>query len=115
MRDVIAVGRRGAVAACAIVFALTGCQLIRGPERPLPLPQGVAPEQVIDADDPLESVTPLDPDDLAEAGRRTLAERQKRRAEELAKDPEKRHRKYNILALSGGAVYGAYSAGVLCG
>lgn len=115
MWDVLAVGRRGAVVACVIAFSLTGCRLVQGPDRPLPLPEGVAPEQVIDADVPSESVTPLDPDDLAEAGRRTLAERQKRHAEELAKDPEKRPRKYNILALSGGAVYGAYSAGVLCG
>lgn len=116
MSDVIAVGRRGAVAACAIVFALTGCRLINGPERQLPLPDGVIPEQVIDADNPIESVTPLDPDDLAEVGKLMQAERQKRADEARKKNPNAPPpKKYNILVLSGGSVYGAYTAGVLCG
>lgn len=116
MPDVIAVGRRGAVLACLLAVALTGCRLVNGPERPLPLPEGVIPEQVIDADNPAESVTPLDPDDLADVGKLIQAERQKRLAEARKKDPNApQPKKYNILALSGGAVYGAYSAGVLCG
>jgi predicted patatin/cPLA2 family phospholipase len=91
----------------ALLLVACGCRPFRGQERQLPLPPDVTPEQVIDADNPSESVTPLDPDDLAESGRAILAERQKR-----ALDSGK---KYNVLALSGGAVYGAYSAGVLCG
>src|SRR5687767_3388547 len=112
MWNVFAVGRRGAVVALGVLFALTGCRLVQGPERPLPLPDGVIPEQVIDADNPVESVTPLDPDDLAEVGRVIQAERKKRADEAKQKDPNApTPRKYNILALSGGSVYGAYSAG----
>ncbi len=96
-----------AVLSVALLLAACGCRLFKGEERQLPLPPDVTPEQVIDADNPSESVTPLDPDDLAESGRKILAERQKQ-----AIDSGK---KYNVLALSGGAVYGAYSAGVLCG
>lgn len=99
-----------------LFVALAGCNLVQGPERPLPLPDGVIPEQVIDADDPVESVTPLRPDDLARVGKLIQAEQKKRIDEERAKNPNAPPpRKYNILALSGGAVYGAYSAGVLCG
>lgn len=115
MRRFIAAGCRGA-AVVALAAALAGCNLIKGPERQLPLPDGVIPEQVIDADDPTDSVTPLRPDDLARVGKLILAEQKKRIDEERAKHPDAQPpRKYNILALSGGAVYGAYSAGVLCG
>jgi predicted acylesterase/phospholipase RssA len=78
----------------------------------------VDPEQVIDADDPVESVTPLRPGDLAAVGKLIQAERQKRLSEKGKGEPAgivKPPKRYNILALSGGAVYGAYSAGVLCG
>lgn len=109
-------GRGWAVPAVCLLLAACGCRLINGPERELPLPPDVIPEQVIDADNPAESVTPLDPDDLAEVGRLLQAERQKRFEEARKKDPTAPPpKKHNILALSGGAVYGAYSAGILCG
>jgi hypothetical protein len=85
---------------------LLGCQLRQ--QRDVPLPQGVDPEQIIDADDPIGSVTPLRPEELAEVGKSIQVERQRRRGAVNG-------RRYNILACSGGAVYGAYSAGVLCG
>jgi predicted acylesterase/phospholipase RssA len=106
----------GRGAAVAVFLLLCGCRLVNGPERPLPLPDGVIPEQVIDADNPSESVTPLDPDDLADVGKLIQAERQKRLEEAKKKDPNYQPpKKYNVLALSGGGVYGAFSAGVLCG
>jgi predicted acylesterase/phospholipase RssA len=103
-----------------LTLVLVGCNFLKGPNRVLPLPPNVDPEQVIDADEPLESVTPLRPDDLAEVGRAIQAERLRVLQQEV-EDWKKRgitpptRRKYNILACSGGAVYGAYSAGVLCG
>ena len=98
---------RGAVVGVALLLAACGCRVIKGPERELPLPPDTTPEQVIDASNPNESVTPLHPEDLGIEGRKLLAERQKKAGDV--------GRKFNILALSGGSVYGAYSAGVLCG
>ena len=116
MRRIILAGGRGAVVAGLLLLASVGCSLDRPSGRQVPLPPGVIPEQVIDADNPAESVTPLDPDDLAEVGRLIQAERQKRLDEEKKKNPDAPPRKkYDVLAISGGAVYGAYSAGVLCG
>lgn len=114
------VGRRIAAVVC-FALAVVGCGVFpRGVDRPVPLPPNVNPEQVIDADNPIESVTPLRPDELAEAGDLIRADRQKRqeekrRADEVAGRKPVQRKKYNILALSGGAVYGAYSAGVLVG
>ena len=108
--------RRSAVLFVALVL-LSGCQMRGGPNRQVPLPPDTDPEQVIDADDPVESVTPLRPDDLAAVGKLIQADRQKRLKEQEKSPPAGAAppRRYNILALSGGAVYGAYSAGVLCG
>jgi len=103
------------LAIVGLAFCVIGCKFISGPERQLPLPSGATPEQVIDADDPAESVTPLRPDDLARVGKLIQAERQKKVLEGPPKPGETPPKKYNILACSGGAVYGAYSAGVLCG
>ena len=117
MRDLYALARRGA-GPVALALALTGCQLGEsrfGRTRPVPLPDGVIPEQVIDADHPRESVTPLKPEALAEEGRRLQAAQRERLEAERAKSDPAAKKKYNILALSGGGVYGAYSAGVLCG
>ncbi len=97
-----------------LTLVVIGCQLSPRQTREVPLPPGVDPEQVIDADDPAGSVTPLRPDELATVGKRIQAEQQKRFRERQAAG-QAPPRKYNILACSGGAVYGAYSAGVLCG
>lgn len=87
-------------------FTLSGCRLVNGPERPVPLPPNVAANDLIDADDPAESLDPLNPEDLA------LAAKQIRESRKPKIPPEK---KYNILVLSGGGIYGAYTAGVLVG
>jgi hypothetical protein len=84
-----------------------GCGLFRDPPpRTLPLPAGRGPNDLIDADAPAESLDPFDPVELVRAAERVRLTRKP------AKEPEK---KYNLLLLSGGAVYGAYSAGVLVG
>lgn len=88
------------------VGALPGCRLLRVPDRPVPLPPNVAPNDLIDANDPAESLDPLDVEDLA------LAAKQIRESRKPKFSPQK---KYEILVLSGGAVYGAYAAGVLVG
>lgn len=98
-------------AAAVLVFvigasALPGCRLLNGPERPVPLPPNVAANDLLDADDPAESLDPLDPEALAQVAK------QIRESRKPKTPPEK---KYEILVLSGGAVYGAYSAGVLVG
>ncbi|MFO0849406.1 MAG: patatin-like phospholipase family protein [Gemmataceae bacterium] len=90
----------------ALAAVLAGCRLQRGPDRPVPLPPDTSPADLIDADDPAESLNPLDGEELANAAERV------RKSRKPSRDPEK---KYEILCLSGGAVYGAYSAGVLVG
>ena len=89
-----------------VVFATTACRLFDRGERELALPEGVQPEEVIDKDYPDEIIKNLSPASYYEAAESI---RDSRKPKEL---PEK---KYNILCLSGGGVYGAYSAGVLAG
>ena len=90
----------------ALFGAFAGCQLYRGPERPVPLPPDTNPSELVDADDVAESLSPLDGEELVNAAEKV------RKGRKPSRDPEK---KYEILCLSGGAVYGAYSAGVLVG
>jgi hypothetical protein len=89
-----------------------GCNLVsRAPDRPVPLPPGVDPNDLIDRDYKVESENPLAAEELQEA------ERQIRMylARELkGKVPSEKDRK-NILVLSGGGALGAYSAGLLVG
>ena len=89
-----------------VVVSTTACQLRNRGERELPLPEGVQPEEVIDGDYPSESISSLTPESL-------LASAQKIR--ESHKPDILPDRKYNTLCLSGGGVYGAYSAGILAG
>lgn len=86
-------------------IALVGCAT-RGPQRPVPLPPGASPSDIIDRDDPAESLNPLTAEELVRVAN-TIRESRK-----PTRMPE---RKYNILALSGGGVYGAFSSGVLVG
>jgi hypothetical protein len=97
---------RQVVLFAVLATALAGCRALRGPTRPVPLPPDTSPDALIDADDPAESLNPLSADELSGAAEKI---RESRRA---AKKDGKR---YEILLLSGGAVYGAYSAGVLAG
>jgi hypothetical protein len=93
--------------AAGVLAGLVGCALFRDPPpRQLPLPAGRGPNDLIDADQPAESIDPLDPVELVRAAERVKLTRKP------AKEPEK---KYNFLVISGGAVYGAYSSGVLIG
>ena len=89
-----------------VVLATTACQLRNRGERELPLPEGVQPEEVIDGDYPSESISALTPESLLEAAQEIRASR---------KPDILPERKYNVLCLSGGGVYGAYSAGILGG
>jgi hypothetical protein len=90
----------------ALAAVLAGCQLQRGPTRPVPLPPDTNPSELIDADDPAESLNPLDGEELINVAERV------RKSHKPSRDPAK---KYEILCVSGGAVYGAYSAGVMVG
>lgn len=113
-------GVRLALVAGGLLVAATACQLGSSPEREVPLPPDTDPEQIIDADNPAESITPLRPETLADAGKLIQADRQRRmkekeealRAQGVQVVPPKT---YNLLLCSGGGIYGAYSAGVLCG
>ncbi len=96
---------RGWFPVAVAALAVAGC-LTRGPDRPVPLPPGVSPSDIIDRDDPAESLNPLTADELARAAEAIRVSRKPKRP------PEKT---YNILALSGGGVYGAFSSGVLVG
>ncbi len=96
------------LAGCLVGLTL-GCRLrgsVRGADRPVPLPPGAKPGDLIDRDNPVESKDPLDPKELAITAARV------RKALKPEHPPDK---KYNTLVLSGGGSYGAYSAGVLVG
>ena len=94
-------------ATLATFFA--GCRAMQGPARTVPLPPNTRPDSLIDADDPAESLNPLTADELAGAAEQ-LKEMRKQKAKGKAGG-----KKYEMLVLSGGAVYGAYSAGILAG
>ncbi|HET6579973.1 MAG TPA: patatin-like phospholipase family protein [Gemmatimonadales bacterium] len=88
-----------------------GCNLSSRRPRPVPLPPGVEPNELIDRDHKLEADNPLAAEELQEAERlirRFFA------TEMQGKEPTDKERK-NILVLSGGGSLGAYSAGLLVG
>jgi predicted acylesterase/phospholipase RssA len=125
------------VARCTIVLAMmlvcgAACRIEKlgqGPlskraERPVPLPQGVEPNEVVDATDAELQVDPLGPLDASEVtriyqDRRAEILREVREREDKAKKDALgkpfRQKQHNILLLSGGGAFGAYPAGVLCG
>ncbi len=94
----------------ALVSAALGCQAIRGPTRPAPLPSNTDSQDLIDADNPAESLNPLSAEGLADAAEQLKSLRKPKGGSD-ASDAKK----FEFLLLSGGAVYGAYSAGVLAG
>ena len=84
-----------------LVLAMgTGCQNLRREKVP------PSPIEVLDLDSPADSLNPLSAEEL-----RSAAE-QIRLARKPAQTPE---RTYNVLVLSGGGIFGAYSAGVMVG
>jgi predicted patatin/cPLA2 family phospholipase len=101
-------------AVCFLLLA-TACSLVRGPTRPVPLPPGVEPGDLIDRVNPVESKSPLDPDALARVGKQLQERRQKERADKERRGENVEEKRYNFLVISGGGTYGAYSAGVLVG
>jgi predicted acylesterase/phospholipase RssA len=103
---------------------LGGGILGRGAERPVPLPRGVEPNEIVEAGDPELQVDPLGPleeqevtrinqDRRAEIFREVREKEEKSRKDALGKPY--RQKQHNILLLSGGGAFGAYPAGVLCG
>lgn len=85
-----------------VALAAVGCIV---PKREVPLPPGVQPNDIVDPDDPTDLVYPLTDSELVR-----LADILK-----TARKPDRVPRSATVLVLSGGGVYGAYSAGVLCG
>ncbi len=119
--------RLGWVFACLLCFPLVGlgtaCRFRRVEDRPTPLPQDVEPNDLVDASYASQPSDPLGPLDSAEIERVVVQRRaeaavaRRAREERVSKATGKpyKQREYNLLLLSGGGVYGAYPAGVLCG
>ena len=119
--------RRGLPFVCfllALLAAVPACKLLKVEERPTPLPVGVEPNELVDVAFASEPTDPLGPLESSEINKIFLERRAEaaleRRAREvkIGKDPEGkpyRQKEHNILVLSGGGVFGAYPAGVLCG
>ena len=83
-----------------LLIFLTGC-LQRSSSKP-----DLAPIDLVDRDAPCDSLCLLTPEELNLVGDQIRLSR---------RPPIFPTRKYNILALSGGGAYGAYSAGILYG
>ncbi len=118
-------GRFAGLSALFLCLLAVGvaCQTQKG-KRPTPLPNGVEPNDVIDADgvgDPSDPLGPLESSEITKVflTRRAEAALERRAREEKigkGKDGKPyRQKESNILVLSGGGVYGAYPAGILCG
>jgi len=100
------------------------CQIQQKGKRPTPLPDGVEPNDVIDVNNvgsPSDPLGPLESSEITKVflTRRAEAALERRaREEKIGKDKDGkpyRQKEYNILVLSGGGVFGAYPAGLLCG
>jgi hypothetical protein len=91
---------RTALGAALVACAAAGCHL--GSRDKL----DPSPVDATDRDSPADAVNALDDDELKRAADGIRVSRRP------AAPPE---RTYNILALSGGGIYGAYPAGFLCG
>ncbi len=106
-----------------LVVLGTACQFRRVEKRPTPLPQGVEPNELVDVafvSDPADPLGPLDGAEIQKVfvERRAEAARERREREaKVTKETGKpyRQKEYNILVMSGGGIFGAYPAGVLCG
>jgi hypothetical protein len=110
----LARSRRPVRLACLVGVALglaLGCNLASREKRPVPLPPGVEPNDLIDRDAKSEAENPLANEELQEAEKQI---RQFFAREMKGKEPADKDRK-NILVLSGGGSLGAYTAGLLVG
>jgi predicted patatin/cPLA2 family phospholipase len=108
----------------SLLVAGLACQIKSKGKRPTPLPEGVEPNDVIDTGGVGEPSDPLGPLESSEITKVFLTRRaeaaleRRAREEKIGKTPDGkpyRQKEYNILVLSGGGVYGAYPAGILCG
>jgi Patatin-like phospholipase len=98
--------------AAGLVGIALGCNLSTSrADRPVPLPPGVEPNDLIDRDYKAEAENPLAAEELQEAEKQI---RQYFAKEMKGKEPAEKDRK-NILVLSGGGSLGAYTAGLLAG
>jgi len=108
---------------CQLVGLSTACKFRQAEKRPTPLPPDVEPNDLVDADYASQPADPLGPLESSEIERVVLRLRaeaavtRREREAKLTKSTGKpyRQREYNMLLLSGGGVYGAYPAGLLCG
>ena len=120
------IGRPLNLAALVLSLLATGlaCHLQDKGKRPTPLPDGVEPNDVIDVravTDPSDPLGPLESSEITKvfyARRAEAALERRAREEKIGKGADGnpyRQKEYNILVLSGGGVFGAYPAGILCG
>ena len=100
------------------------CKFLNPEKRPTPLPEGVQPNDLVDIAFKEEPADPLGPLESTEINKIFLERRAEaaleRRAREVkigkgADGKPYRQKEHNILVLSGGGVFGAYPAGILCG
>jgi len=101
-----------------LLSALVGCKFLRGPDRPTPLPAGARPDDLDDVDDDGKSLDLFEQSGSAYSLESIGQKIQKQKVDELRKREAftmVEYPRYNTLLLSGGASYGAYCAGVLCG
>jgi len=121
------IGRLRALFAGVLLCQLVGfgaaCKFRRAQERSTPLPPGVEPNDLVDAGYASQPADPLGPLESSEMERVVLQRRaeaavdRREREAKITKATGKpyRQKEYNLLLLSGGGVYGAYPAGLLCG
>lgn len=108
----------------ALALVVSACQFRNVEKRPTPLPYGVEPNDLADAAFESDASDPLGPLESSEITKIFVERRAEaaleRRAREIkigkdgAGNPY-RQKEYNVLVLSGGGVFGAYPAGILCG
>jgi len=107
-----------------MALVVSACQFRNVEKRPTPLPYRVEPNDLVDAAFESDTSDPLGPLESSEITKIFVERRAEaaleRRAREIkigkdgAGNPY-RQKEYNILVLSGGGVFGAYPAGILCG
>ncbi len=106
-----------AAAACLLAGAPCGCRRAELTPFPTPAASGLNTRDLIDpvAQEEADDLTP--PDQLAAAAERLRKDRQQKLSEQSRKEGgvAATHRDRNILCLSGGGSFGAYSVGVLVG
>lgn len=99
-RNILSAWLRGRYVLIVFAMAVIGCRQEMQTAPP------IAPVDLADREAPCDSLSPLTAEEL------NLVADQIRQSRRQSGTP---NRKYNILALSGGGAYGAFTAGVICG